>query len=121
MLEQQHFREQILILSARLQLPHRFIADLQQLRARDGVLVLLEPLQDELLILLLERARQPADWGHAGGFAGALKGQGGQHGSTCTVTSSSSRSFFSRSSTASAMACASLTLAAGSTAIVTSA
>jgi len=54
MLEQQHFGEQILILRARLQLPHRFVADPEQLRTRHVVFVLLEPLQDELLILLLE-------------------------------------------------------------------
>src|SRR5712671_3606007 len=120
MLEQQHLGEQVLILGARLQLPHRFVADLQQLRPRHRVFVFLEALQDELLILLLERSGQPPDRRDSGALAGALKGQG-QHGSTCTVTSFSCRSFLSRSSTASAIACASATFAAGSTAIVTSA
>src|SRR6266581_5664692 len=120
MLEQQHFGEEILLLRDRLQLARGFIADFQQLGARHGVLVLLEPLQNEFLILLLERAGSSADRRHAG-FGRLLEGQGGQHGSTCTVTSSSSRSFFSRSSTASAIACASATFEVGSTAIVTSA
>ena len=120
MLEQQHFRKQVLVLSARLQLAHRLVADLQELRPRDRVLVLLQPLENELLVLLLERSRR-ATHGRHPRAAGALEGQGGQHGSTCTVTSSSSKSFFSRCSTASAIACASATLADESTAIVTSA
>src|SRR5205814_526569 len=81
MLQQEHLSEQVLVLRAGLQLTHRFVADLQQLRPRYG----------------------------------------GQHGWTCTVTSSSSRSFLSRSSTLSAIAWASATLAAESTAMVTSA
>src|SRR5687768_4691419 len=120
MLEQQHLGQQVLILRARLQLAHRFVADPQQLFPRDRVLVFLEPLEDELLVLLLQRAGQAPGRSNAGA-AGALEGERGQHGSTCTVTSSSSRSFFRRSSTASAIACAAATLALGSTAIVTSA
>ena len=120
-LEQQHLGEQVLILRGCVQLAHGLIADLQQLGARHGVLVLLESLQDELLIFLLERAGRPAHRRHARLLAGALEGKGSQHGSTCTVTSSSSSSFLSFSSTASAMACAAATFAFGSTAMVTSA
>src|SRR5437588_5034654 len=124
MLEQEDFGQQVLVLRAGLQFAHRLVADLEQLRSRNRVLVFLEPLQDELLILLLQRARRPAhrrDPPPGAGLVGALEGQRCQHGSTCTVTSCSSRSFFNRSSTASAIACASATFAAGSTAIVTSA
>src|SRR3989454_174636 len=119
MLEQQHFRKQILVLGTRLQLAHCLVADLQKLGARYRILVLLQPLQDELLILLFQRSRSAADGGHP--RLTRVQRHGGQHGSTCTVTSSSSRSFFRRSSTASAIACASATFAAESTAIVTSA
>ena len=118
-LEQQHFGEQILVLRARLELAHRLVTDFEQLGAGYCVLVLLEPLQNELLVLLFERAWGAANGGHP--RLGRVKRHGGQHGSTCTVTSSSSRSFFSRASTASAIACASETFAAESTAIVTSA
>src|SRR2546427_192159 len=120
MLEQQHFGEEILILRARLQLAHGLVADFQQLRARHRVLVFLEPLQNEFLIFLLERPRCTTHRCHAG-LARLLEREGRQHGSTCTVTASSSRSFFSRASTASAIAWASATFAAGSTASVTSA
>src|SRR5712691_2629143 len=123
-LEQEDFGQQILVLRAGLQLAHGLVADFEQFRSRDRVLVFLEPLQEELLILLLQRAWRPARGRNAppgAGLVRALEGKRGQHGSTCTVTSWSARSFFSRSSTASAMACASATFAAGSTAIVTSA
>src|SRR5438045_5222920 len=106
MLEQEDFGQQVLVLRAGLQLAHRLVADLEQLRSRNRVLVFLEPLQDELLILLLQRARRPAHRRDAS-LAGALEGQRCQHGSTCTVTSWSSRSFFNRSSPASAAAGAS--------------
>src|SRR5437879_8819227 len=94
MLEQQHFGEEILILRARLQLAHGLVADFQQLRARHRVLVFLEPLQNEFLIFLLERPRCTTHRCHAG-LARLLEREGRQHGSTCTVTASSSRSFFS--------------------------
>src|SRR5438094_596371 len=41
------------------QLPHRLVPDLEQLLAGQGVLVLLDALQQELVVLLLERARRP--------------------------------------------------------------
>src|SRR5207253_7805121 len=106
-----------------LQLAHSLVPDLQQLLAREGVLVLLDALQDEFLVLLLEGAGRAAGrrWGGGGGGGRAAGGEGGQHGSTCTVTSASCRSRLRRSSTASAMACASWTFAFRSTAIVTSA
>src|SRR6267143_1749174 len=89
---------------------------------RDDAVHVLEQLQEELLILLLQRARRPAHGRNARtGLVRALEGKRGQHGSTWNVTTWSARSFFSRSSTASAMACASATFAAGSTEIVTSA
>src|SRR5438046_2052269 len=52
--EQQHLGEQVLSCRARLQLAHRLVADLEQLLAAQGVLVLLDPLQQELVVLLLE-------------------------------------------------------------------
>src|SRR6266511_4120509 len=116
-LEQQHLGEQVLPppRCVRLELAHRLVADLEQLLARQGVLVTLDSLQQELLVLLLERARRPAH--RAGGLA---PGEA-QHGSMCTVTSCSRRSRFRRSSTASAIAWADSTSAWRSTAIVTSA
>src|SRR5439155_3539028 len=99
---------------------HCYVPNPHHLPPRHVVLELLEPLQNELLILLLEGPRQPTHGRHPR-LARALEGKGGQHGSTCTVTSLSSRSFLSRSSTASAIAWASATFAPGSTAIVTSA
>ena len=56
MLEQEDFGQQVLVLRAGLQLAHRLVADFEQFRSRDRVLVFLEPLQEELLILLLQRA-----------------------------------------------------------------
>src|ERR1700752_140932 len=109
MLEQQHLGEQILILGARLQLAHCFIADPKELFAWHGVLVFWEPVQDELLILLLERARLAPQRRNAG-VGRPAEGQGSQHGSTCTVTSSSSSSFLSFFSTAYAIAWAAATL-----------
>src|SRR5947208_1185490 len=106
-LEQQHFGEQVLVLGVRLQLAHGLVADAQQFLTGYGVLVLLDALEQKLLILLLGRGERAP--------------QRGQHGSTCTVTSSSCRSRLSRSSTSSAMACAAATFASLSTAMVTSA
>src|SRR3989441_12878989 len=106
-LEQQHFGEQVLVLGVRLQLAHGLVADAQQFLTGYGVLVLLDALEQKLLVLLLGR--------------GGRAPQRGQHGSTCTVTSSSCRSRLSRSSTSSAMACAAATFASLSTAMVTSA
>ena len=59
-LEQQHLGEQVLVLGVRLQLAHRFVADTQQLLPRHGVLVLLDAVEQELLVLLLERAGRAA-------------------------------------------------------------
>src|SRR5882762_4256045 len=95
MLEQEHLGEEILILRARLQLAHGFVADLEQLSPRDRVLVLLDPLQDELLVLLFQRAR-----GTRRARRRVALGRGrAQHGSTCTVTALSSSSRLRRSST----------------------
>ncbi len=55
-LEEEHLGEQVLILGTRLQLAHRLVTDLEQVRTRDRVLVFLDALQNELLVLLLERA-----------------------------------------------------------------
>src|SRR5260370_14343164 len=90
MLEKEDFGQQVLVLRAGLQLAHCLVADFEQLRARDRVLVFLEPLQEELLILLLQRAWRPAHRWNAppgAGLVRALEGKRGQHGSTCTVTS----------------------------------
>src|SRR5207249_2845206 len=108
-LEQQHLGEEVLPSGVLLELAHRLVADLQQLLAGERVLVLLDPLQQELLVLLLERARWPARG------PGARLPREAQHGSTCTVTSCSRRSRLSRSSTWSAMACADCTSAWRST------
>src|SRR5436305_1083068 len=105
-LEQQHLGEQVLAGRALLQLAHGFVSDLEQLRARQPVLVLLDALQQELLVLLLERAGRPARDARA-----VFVVQGAQHGSTCTVTSWSWRSFLRRSSTWSAIAWAAATSA----------
>src|SRR5438874_5889576 len=80
-LEQQHLGEEVLPRGVLLELAHRLVADLQQLLAGERVLVLLDPLQQELLVLLLERARWPARG------PGARLPREAQHGSTCTVTS----------------------------------
>jgi len=114
-LEQQDLGEEVLTGGALFELPHGLVADFHQLLAREGVLVLLDALQQELLVLLLERARRPP------GDSGARLAGETQHGSTCTVTSWNCRSRLSRSSTSSAIACADSTLALRSTAIVTSA
>src|SRR5207248_10315015 len=114
-LEQQHLGEEVLPRGARLELAYRLVADLQQLLAGERVLVLLDALQQELLVLLLERARRPARG------PGARLPRKAQHGSTCTVTSCSRRSRLSRSSTWSAMACADSTSAWRSPHTVTSA
>src|SRR6266550_84600 len=114
-LEQQHLGEEVLPRGALLELAHRLVADLQQRFAGEPVLVLLDALQQELLVLLLERARRPPRG------TGALLPREAQHGSTCTVTSWSCRSRLSRSSTWSAIACADSTSAWRSTAMVTSA
>src|SRR5207253_2158813 len=114
-LDQQHLGEEVLPRGVLLELAHRLVADLQQLLAGERVLVLLDPLQQELLVLLLERARWPARG------PGARLPREAQHGSTCTVTSCSRRSRLSRSSTWSAMACADSTSAWRSTHTVTSA
>jgi hypothetical protein len=58
-LEQQHFGEEVLPRGALLELAYRLVADLQQFLSRERVLVFLDALQQELLILLLERARRP--------------------------------------------------------------
>src|SRR2546425_1147779 len=58
-LEQQHFGEEVLPCGALLELAYRLVADLQQVRSCECVLVLLDALQQELLVLLLERARRP--------------------------------------------------------------
>src|SRR6266702_139400 len=115
-LEQQHFGEEVLSCRVLLQRAHRLGPDLDQLLARQPVLVLLDALQQELLVLLLQRAGRPARDARA-----VFVVQCAQHGSTCTVTSWSWRSFLRRSSTWSAIACAAATSALGSTAIVTSA
>src|SRR2546429_7286204 len=115
MLEQQHLGEQILPRRAPFQLAHGLVPDLEQLFAGEGVLVLLDALQQELVVLLLERARRPA---RRTGLV--LAGQA-QHGSTCTVTSCSRRSRLRRSSTWSAIAWADSTSAWRSTHTVTSA
>src|SRR2546426_6304324 len=104
-LEQQHLGEEVLPCGALLELAYRLVADLQQVRSCERVLVLLDALQQELLVLLLERARRPPRG------PGALLPREAQHGSTCTVTSCSRRSRLSRSSTWSAMACADSTSA----------
>src|SRR5690242_2279558 len=114
-LEQQDLGEEVLTGGALFELPHGLVADFHQLLAREGVLVLLDALQQELLVLLLERARRPP------GDSGARLAGETQHGSTCTVTSWNCRSRLSRSSTSSAIACADSTLALRSTAMVTSA
>src|SRR5207245_3073214 len=95
--------------------PYALVADLQQVFSRERVLAFLDALQQELLVLLLERARRPPRG------PGALLPREAQHGSTCTVTSCSRRSRLSRSSTWSAMACADSTSAWRSTHTVTSA
>ena len=59
-LEQQHLGEEVLSRGVRLELPHRFVADLEQLFPCEGVLVFLDALQHELLVLLLEGARRTA-------------------------------------------------------------
>jgi Flp pilus assembly protein TadD len=89
--------------------------DFEQRRARQGVLVLLDALEQELLVLLPQGRGRPEGRGDAVGRALA------QHGSMCTVTSCSRSSDLSRSSTASAIACAASTVAKRSTAMVTSA
>src|SRR6266567_4177234 len=96
MLEQQHFGEEVLLRGALLELAYRLVADLQQVFSCERVLVFLDALQQELLVLLLERARRRPRG------PGALLPREAQHGSTCTVTSCSRRSRLSRSSTWSA-------------------
>src|SRR5439155_1577472 len=84
--------------AALLELPDGFVADLHELLARERILVLLDALEQEFLILLLERPRRPPCDAGAG-----VPGEA-QHGSTCTVTSWSRRSRLRRSSTSSAIA-----------------
>src|SRR5438477_429669 len=116
MLQQQHLGEQGLPRRRALfQLPHRLVPDLEQLLAGQSVLVLLDALQQELVVLLLERARRPAR------RTGLVLARQAQHGSTCTVTSCSRRSRLRRSSTWSAIAWADSTSAWRSTHTVTSA
>src|SRR6266568_7605808 len=91
-LEQQHLGEQVLPGRVLLQLAHGLVPDLQQLLARERVLVLLDALQDELLVFLLERAGRAAGSGGRSGGGRAAGGEGRQHGSTWTVTSASCRS-----------------------------
>src|SRR5260370_9355263 len=98
MLEQQHLGEQVLRGRGLLQLAHRFVADLEQRVARQRVLVLLDALQQEFVILLLERARRPPR------RPGGRLPRQAQHGSTCTVTSWSCRPRFIPASTGSALA-----------------
>ena len=114
-LEQQDFGEEVLPGGALLELPDGFVADLHELLARERILVLLDALEQEFLILLLERPRRPPCDAGAG-----VPGEA-QHGSTCTVTSWSRRSRLRRSSTSSAIAWADSTSAWRSTAMVTSA
>src|SRR5438477_590001 len=116
MLQQQHLGEQVLPRRRALfQLPHRLVPDLEQLLAGQSVLVLLDALQQELVVLLLERDRRPAR------RTGLVLARQAQHGSTCTVTSCSRRSRLRRSSTWSAIAWADSTSAWRSTHTVTSA
>src|SRR5438552_18412725 len=91
MLQQQHLGEQVLPRRRALfQLPHRLVPDLEQLLAGQSVLVLLDALQQELVVLLLERAWRPAR------RTGLVLARQAQLGTTCTVTSSSRRSRFRR-------------------------
>src|SRR5438876_1149174 len=96
----------------RLEPAGELLADGAALRPFDGREVVLE---QELLIVLLERPRRPPCDAGAG-----VPGEA-QHGSTCTVTSWSRRSRLRRSSTSSAIAWADSTSAWRSTAMVTSA
>jgi len=107
--------EQVLILGARLQVAHGLVADFQEIRARHRVLVLLEPLENELLIRLLEGsaacgARASFPWQRARSRGHGRSAWLDVHGHFFER-----ESFFIRSSTASAIACASATFAAGST------
>src|SRR4029079_12143635 len=110
---------------------HRFVADCEEDAPRHRLLVVLDFLLDEPLVLVLERARQPLNCGHA--VTGSEERGVGQKvevmvtfasahaGSTWTVTSDVPNSRSIAASTASARRCASSTDVDSDSAIVTSA